>query len=83
MAEDRCVACGAIIPEGRYLCPNCENGGTCGSIIVSFDCTNGVDKSLMLVGRKEPKKPVDVINAITGKEAESLWKRLITKKEAK
>lgn len=24
MAE-RCVCCGAIIPEGRQVCPNCEN----------------------------------------------------------
>ena len=22
--EDRCVACGAIIPEGRQVCKNCE-----------------------------------------------------------
>ena len=24
--ENRCVVCGAIIPEGRQICPNCENG---------------------------------------------------------
>ena len=23
-AEDRCVCCGEIIPEGRQTCPNCE-----------------------------------------------------------
>ena len=23
--EERCVFCGAIIPEGRQVCPNCEN----------------------------------------------------------
>ena len=23
MAEDRCVCCGAVIPEGRMVCPNC------------------------------------------------------------
>ena len=22
---DRCVMCGAIIPEGRMVCPTCEN----------------------------------------------------------
>lgn len=22
--EDRCVCCGAIIPEGRQVCPSCE-----------------------------------------------------------
>ena len=26
MAEDRCVCCGEIIPEGRMVCPNCEVG---------------------------------------------------------
>lgn len=24
MSEDRCVCCGAIIPEGRQVCPTCE-----------------------------------------------------------
>lgn len=24
MAEDRCVCCGDIVPEGRMVCPNCE-----------------------------------------------------------
>lgn len=23
MNEDRCVCCGAIIPEGSWVCPNC------------------------------------------------------------
>lgn len=26
MGENRCVVCGAIIPEGRMVCPSCENG---------------------------------------------------------
>jgi hypothetical protein len=21
---DRCISCGEIIPEGRWVCPNCE-----------------------------------------------------------
>ena len=24
MGEERCVCCGAIIPEGRMVCPECE-----------------------------------------------------------
>ena len=24
MSENRCVCCGAIIPEGTQVCPNCE-----------------------------------------------------------
>ena len=24
--EDRCVACGEVIPEGRQVCPMCEKG---------------------------------------------------------
>jgi len=24
MSEDRCVCCGAIIPEGRQVCPQCQ-----------------------------------------------------------
>lgn len=26
LAEDRCVCCGALIPEGRQVCPTCERG---------------------------------------------------------
>lgn len=26
MNNNRCIACGAIIPEGRQVCPNCEKG---------------------------------------------------------
>lgn len=25
MTEDRCVTCGQVIPEGRQVCPTCEN----------------------------------------------------------
>lgn len=25
MNENRCVCCGADIPEGRQVCPTCEN----------------------------------------------------------
>ena len=28
MNENRCVCCGAIIPEGRQVCPTCEEGVT-------------------------------------------------------
>lgn len=30
MGENRCVCCGEIVPEGRMVCPNCENGVTAG-----------------------------------------------------
>ena len=26
MSEDRCIACGEIVPEGRMVCPICEKG---------------------------------------------------------
>lgn len=25
--QNKCVCCGADIPEGRMVCPNCESGG--------------------------------------------------------
>ena len=24
MNEDRCVCCGAVVPEGRQVCPQCQ-----------------------------------------------------------
>ncbi len=26
--ENQCVMCGAVIPEGRQLCPHCESDGS-------------------------------------------------------
>ena len=23
--DNTCISCGAVIPEGRWTCPNCEN----------------------------------------------------------
>lgn len=51
------------------------------SIIVSYDNTNGRDVSILLVGKKRLNKPVEVINAFQGKEAEELWEKLTTVKE--
>ena len=30
--DDRCVICGAIIPEGRQVCPECDQGSRKGSL---------------------------------------------------
>ena len=30
--DNKCVACGEIIPEGRQVCPGCEGGGRDGKI---------------------------------------------------
>lgn len=45
-------------------------------LLVSFDVSNGTDKSVMLIGRKAPGKDVEVINAFQGKEAEELYMKL-------
>ena len=26
--DNKCVSCGAVIPEGRQVCPNCESVGS-------------------------------------------------------
>ena len=55
---------------------------TTDSVIVAYDCTNGVDKSLMLVGKKHlSKKNVEIINQFSGEEAEELWKKLTCKED--
>lgn len=53
------------------------------SIIVSYDNTNGRDLTILLVGKKRFNKPVEVINAFQGKEAEELWTKLTTIREKK
>lgn len=51
-----------------------------GSVIVSWDFSNGKDNDILLVGKKNPGKPVEIINAFQGKEAEDLYKKLTTVK---
>lgn len=54
-----------------------------GSVIVSWDFSHGTDNDMgiLLVGKKEPGKPVEVINAFQGKDAEELYLKLVTRKE--
>lgn len=52
------------------------------SIIIGYDTGANNDNTILIVGRKEPGQVVNVINAFQGAEAEELYKRLITKKEA-
>ena len=49
-----------------------------GCFLVSFDFTNGKDKSIMLVGQKDIKGNIVVINDFQGKEAEELFVKLTT-----
>lgn len=51
------------------------------SILVAYDNTNGVDKSVLVVGKKNPGQAVDIINAFQGKEADELWQKLTVKEE--
>lgn len=47
-----------------------------GSVIVSWDFTLGIDKGILLIARQEPEKPVKIINAFQGKEAEEVMRKL-------
>ena len=51
------------------------------TLLVSYECSNGVDVGVLIVGRKKPNQAVDIINAFQGEEAEELYKRLTTKAE--
>lgn len=44
--EDRCVSCGAIIPEGRQVCESCEKGNrkfTDDEVIKALECCKDAD----------------------------------------
>lgn len=51
------------------------------SIIVSFSKNLENNSCVLIVGDKQPKKDVEIINAFDGPEAEELWNKLVTKKE--
>lgn len=51
------------------------------TLLVNFSRPNVDSKDgLLIVGRKLPNQAVEIINAISGDEAEVLYKKLITKK---
>lgn len=54
--------------------------GSSGSVIVSWDFSNGPDADILLVGEKKPGKPVEIINAFQGKEARDLYAKLTIRK---
>lgn len=51
------------------------------TILISFNPCDSNGNELLLIGRKEANKPVDIINAFQGKEAVELYNKLITKTE--
>ena len=50
-----------------------------GSVIVSWDYTNGKDKAIAVIGKKAPGQAIKVINAYEGDEAIALIKKLVEK----
>ena len=50
-------------------------------ILVSYEPTDNVDTSVLIVGKKTAKKDVDIIDAFQGTEAIELWNKLTMKKE--
>ena len=71
---NRCVCCGAIIPEGLQVCKNCENGVvnqpshyTDGNIeVIDFIedkklgfCLGNAIKYISRAGKKDPNKEVE------------------------
>lgn len=51
------------------------------SVLVSITFNEEKDKTLMLVGKRNPRKAVEVINAFQGEEAEELYKKLVGEKK--
>ena len=52
-----------------------------GSFIVGFDFTNGEDRGVLIVGKKEIDKQIEIINTFKDEQAWELYLKLTTKKE--
>ena len=51
------------------------------SVLIGIDISpNGKDIPVLTVGRKRPRKSVEIINIITGDEAMALYNRLVRPK---
>lgn len=53
------------------------------SLIIGYSFNVRENTTVLIVGRKTVGQAVEVINAFEGKEAEELYLKLTTKKEAK
>lgn len=50
-----------------------------GNLLIGYDFSNGKDQSVLIVGTQEKGKPVTIINAFQGAEAEAMYELLVTK----
>ena len=51
------------------------------SLLISIDILSSEDKALLIVGKKKPHKPIEIINAFEDEDAIRLYRKLITKKK--
>ena len=59
---------------------NC-NFRTEDTILVGFNAAHGDDAAFIVVGRKNPKLGITIINTISNEEAVDIYKKLIGEKE--
>lgn len=53
------------------------------SLIIGYTESDDMKGTVLVVGRKTPKKDAEVINAFQGEEAYWMYQKLVTKKEKK
>lgn len=54
-----------------------------GTVIVSWDFSNGKNSGILLVGKQRPDAAPEIINALEGEEAHKLMKRLTVRNYGK
>lgn len=63
--EDRCIVCGAIVPEGRYICANCENANVTKNVTMAV--WEDIKNQEIKADAGKPKLslvPTEIINCI-------------------
>jgi hypothetical protein len=50
------------------------------TLLIGYDFSHGVDKTVLVVGRKRPNGTVEIVNTLQDEEANELYKKLTTKK---
>lgn len=60
--------------KARIHSPNMPDG-TASSVIVAYDVQPN-DSKVLIVGKQTPRKPVEIINAFQGDEAQMIWDML-------
>jgi len=74
--NNTCICCGGLVPEGKQVCPNCEQAPKVNErFIIGIDINGPEDEACIVVCKRSGRGTV-FVNKITGTKARDLYEIL-------